>query len=317
MISTKISEKSQSIVKNGKVTCFQENFENSIYNIIPITSLNKQKFETLSFPQDLVVSYEEDYNVYECEDYVFIRFAFDELKYKGLENATFKIYEKIFSELNKRNLQFLRVWNYIPNILMHEELERYRLFNKGRWKAWQQFGPWDKFDQPIRPAATVIGAENGPLIIEVLFTRHQVTYLENPRQTQFIHYSSKWGPKPPIAARGTLHTTPEYEELYISGTASLLGEEVAHIGDPENQTIETLKNIKVLISRENLKKYNTDSHFELKDLKAVRVYIKEKAHYEIVKKVVESHITSKDILYLRDDICRPGFLVEIEGLARK
>lgn len=317
MISTKISETSQSIVKNRKVNCFQENFENSIYNIIPITSLNKQKFETLSFPQDLVVSYEEDYNIYECEDYVFMRFVFDEAKYNGLTNATFKIYELVFSELKKRQLNFLRAWNFIPNILDYEELERYRLFNKGRWEAWQQFGLLNELGEPIRPAATAIGALDGPLIVEVLFSKYEVVHLENPRQKQFIYYSKKWGVKPPVSARGTLHRLPKFEEVYISGTASLLGEEVAHEGDPVKQTEETFENIKVLISPDNLSKYKATSNFTLGDLKSVRVYIKHKKDYAAIRQVVEKYVPSSEVLYLHDDICRPGFLVEIEGVARK
>lgn len=317
MITTKVSVDLQKSLNNTKATHFQDTFDKHSNNSVPIAPLGKKKYEILSFPMSLQSTSYEDYTVFECEDYVFMRFVFDEDKYNGLTNATYSIYKLIFAELNKRQLNFLRAWNFIPNILSYEELERYRLFNKGRWEAWQKFGPLDEKGDPIRPATTVIGALDGPFIVEVLFTKYGVVHLENPRQKQFIHYSRKWGPKPPISARATLHCLPNFEEIYISGTASLLGEEVAHKGDPIKQTEETLENIKVLISGGNLSNYNIDSSFNLSDLKSIRVYIKHKKDYAAIRRVVESHVESTDVLYLHDDICRPGFLVEIEGVARK
>jgi len=317
MITTKVSVDLQKSLTNTKATHFQDTFDKYSNNSVPIAPLGKKKFEVLSFPRSLQSTNYEDYTISECEDYVFMRFVFDEAKYNGLTNATFKIYELIFAELNKRQLNFLRAWNFIPNILDYEELERYRLFNKGRWEAWQQFGPLDELGDPIRPATTVIGALDGPFIVEVLFTKYEVIHLENPRQKQFIHYSKKWGPKPPISARGTLHRLPNYEEVYISGTASLVGEEVAHEGDSVKQTEETLENIRVLLSDANLGKYNATSSFKLSDLTSIRVYIKHKKDYPAIRQVVENHVVSTEVLYLHDDICRPGFLVEIEGVARK
>jgi len=96
-----------------------------------------------------------------------------------------------------------------------------------------------------------------------------------------------------------------------------LGEEVAHIGDPKKQTEETLENIRVLIGADNLKNYGARTSFELSDLKAVRVYIKNQKDYPIIRRVVEKYLVHHEVLYLHDDICRPDFLVEIEGVARR
>ena len=79
----------------------------------------------------------------------------------------------------------------------------------------------------------------------------------------------------------------------------------------------TLENIRVLLSDDNLKKYKATSSFNLSDLKSIRVYIKHKEDYAAIRRVVEKQVVSTEVLYLHDDICRPGFLVEIEGVARK
>lgn len=219
---------------------------------------------------------------------------------------------------DNKNFNFLRGWNYIPEILKIDNLERYRELNTGRWNAWQDFGPKFKDGKPMHPAMTGIGSLEGPLIIEALFTKYPVVYLENPRQKQFVDYSQKWGPKPPISARGTLHMHPESPEVYISGTASLLGEEVAHEGDIIAQTHETMRNIQVLISKENLLNYGHTDGFTLDDLQGIRVYVKNPdTDLEKVKEVLDKYIHEKPIVYLHDDICRPGFLIEIEAIARK
>ena len=212
---------------------------------------------------------------------------------------------------------FVRAWNYIPKILSEDGgLERYRQFNAGRWNAWQDNGPKFPNGDPKRPAMTGIGSFGGPLVVEAMFSPYEVKEIENPRQTQFIHYSKKWGAKPPVSARGTLHLPPEGPEVYIAGTASLVGEEVAHEGDIVAQTKETLKNIEVLIGEENMKNYGQEKGFTLKDVDSIRVYLKNPEEYEKVKEVLNETWKDKSILYVNDDICRPGFLIEIEGIAK-
>ena len=79
-----------------------------------------------------------------------------------------------------------------------------------------------------------------------------------------------------------------------------------------------MRNIEVLISKENLLNYEQDTGFDLSDLEGIRVYIKNpNADLEIVKDILEKQFPKQEILYLHDDICRPGFLIEIEAVARK
>jgi chorismatase len=292
------------------------NFQQAISST-PIPALGSFNKEFFTLEGDVEITQEQKNDIFyvTTDEYTFLRLIHDEEKYQNIENASYQAYKKIFDYTSRNpNMNYLRAWNYIPSILRVDDLERYREFNIGRWNAWQDYGPKLDNGTPIRPAATAIGSFDNPLIIEALFTKYPVIYIENPRQKQFVEYSIKWGSKPPVSARGTVHLHPDGPEVWIAGTASLLGEEVAHENNTKEQTIETLRNIKVLISKENLKEY--DIEFNLKDLTGVRVYIKNPKDLQIIKSIVEKELEHTDVLYLHDDICRPGFLLEIEAVAR-
>lgn len=299
---------------------FEEKFnKENIYSSTPIPALGpiNREFFTLEDNTGITHEQQNDICLIRADEYVLLRITHNEDRYENLENASYQAYKKVFDYLSGNpDMNYLRAWNYIPHILRIDGLERYRGFNTGRWNAWQDFGP--KFDDgtPIRPAATAIGSFDNPLIIEALFTKYPAVYIENPRQKQFVEYSQKWGPKPPVSARGTVHLHPDGPEVWIAGTASLLGEEVAHEGDVKEQTKETLRNIQTLISSKNLQKYDIDTHFELKDLTGIRIYVKNPEDLKAIKDVVEKELGITDILYLHDDICRPGFLLEIEAVAK-
>lgn len=308
------------------VTHFSETWDkdpqsNLLYSQIAIPSLGEFSYEVWMSEKDSPVknTIEGDIEISESKEKTIIRIETHESENVNLEQAGYDAYKKIFEMMQSGKLgNFVRAWNYIPNILSEDGgLERYRQFNIGRWNAWQDHGPKNSDGSPKRPAMTGIGSFGGPFVVEAMFSPYEVKEMENPRQTQFIHYSEKWGKKPPVSARGTLHLPPEGPEIYIAGTASLVGEEVAHEGDVIAQTFETLENIKVLIGTENVKNYGLDEGFTLDDVESIRVYIKNKEDYEKVKTALDIVWYGKKILYVNDDICRPGFLIEIEGVAKR
>jgi hypothetical protein len=289
------------------------------------------------------VTYEkkETYEISRSGSMTLLRICTSENNGDDLKQAAEESYQQIFNYISGNNkqssnskLNLLRVWNYIPNILTDETgnfvadekgnsignitRERYRMFNAGRWDAWQKWGPKLKNGDPIRPAMTGIGSFNGPLVVEALITENEIIAIENPLQTQFVHYNrEKYGAKPPVSARGTIHITENGPEIYVAGTASLISDSVAHVGNIEAQTYETLNNINTLLGAENMKNYGIEADFNLKDLEAIRVYIKNEEDYELVKKIITTVWHDRPVLYVHDHICRPGFLLEIEGLARK
>ncbi len=306
-----------------------------MFSQVSIPALGGISYAVFLSKEPVIYEKNETYEISRSGAMALLRICTSENNGDDLQKAAEDSYKQIFDYLLKnKNLNLLRVWNYIPNILTDETgkfvadetgnsignitRERYRMFNAGRWDAWQKWGPKLKNGDPIRPAATGIGSFGGPLVIEVLFTENRVIAIENPLQTQFVHYNrEKYGAKPPVSARGTLHITQNGPEVYVAGTASLISDSVAHIGNIEAQTYETLNNINTLLSFENMKNYGVEAGFNLKDLEAIRVYIKNEDDYEQVKNIIGTIWKDKPVLYVHDHICRPGFLLEIEGLARK
>lgn len=218
----------------------------------------------------------------------------------------------------------VRIWNYVPNILTDDnpnipanDRERYRQFNAGRFEARQNYGPYNHDGSVILPAATVVGSHGGPLLLECLVTQNQVTYIDNPRQTPPHSYPAEFGSKPPAFARGALVQSNNQTELYISGTASIVGSSTVHHGDAAAQVKETFKNITTLIGKENTSNYK-QAGFELSDIVGMRVYIKDRSQYVLIREEVERIIgTDTPVVYVNDDICRPDLLLEIEGVAQR
>lgn len=307
-----------------KISHFQPTWNASVHEFLAyapvvIPSLNGKEYEIYTGKIINKHTLSDGMTLCSTETLTFARIEIYETHTMNLEQAAYAGYQKIFDYMKSAlHPHFLRAWNYIPNILSEtNQLERYRQFNAGRWDAWKDFGPKFPDGSPKRPAMTGIGSFGGPLIIEALFSSDDVIEMENPRQTQFIHYSQKWGAKPPVSARGSLLKTAHGGEVYIAGTASLLGEDVAHEGDIVAQTEETLRNIEALIDTTNMARYGEQVGYSLKDIEDIRVYIKNKHDYPIVRDVLSRVWQDKDIIYLQDDICRPTFLIEIEGVARK
>lgn len=243
----------------------------------------------------------------------------------SLYNAGYAAYTKLFSIIAERNLgSIARIWNYVPRILdiadpslPEQDRERYRQFNAGRRDAWELFGPKQKDGELLLPAATGIGSHNGPLVLECLVTKNSVIYIENPRQIPAFNYPSKYGSKPPVFARGSLVTSAAQTDLYISGTASIVGSETQHKDDLVAQVKETFINIATLIGAQNMKNYG-ESGFELSDIAGLRVYIKDRHAYLVIKSEVEKIIgTHMPVVYVNDDICRSDLLLEVEGVAQR
>jgi hypothetical protein len=229
--------------------------------------------------------------------------------------------------------------------------QRYVSFNHGRFDAWEQSGPkqiggstavsyepaggrpW----RPVCPAATGIGSKGGDLIVEAWYTASPevgVSYVENARQTPAWRYDERYGKKPPVFARGTYIETATGAGMIISGTASILQSEIvcdpelALRGAPEaekssileqclrSQFSLTVENIRFLMSATNLHPQGVDAAFTLEDLTGVRIYLKGSERMWIAREEAARLFPSgTPMIFLENHICRPGWLLEIEGLA--
>jgi len=242
----------------------------------------------------------------------------------GPADASYAAYSSLFSVIHEHNFgNLIRIWNYIPDILAvagpkipKRDRERYRQFNAGRLRAWEDGGPRDGAGQPLRPAATGAGSAGQPLVLEALLSNDPVSYVENPRQMPAFQYPVKYGSKAPAFARATLCNRPGYDELFISGTGSITRSETTHKGDVEGQINEIIANFKALIDEKNLSAYGSKG-FRMDDFQMLRVYVNNQADYPIIRRRAEEAFGSAlKTAYLRADLCRPDLLLEMEGVVR-
>ena len=223
--------------------------------------------------------------------------------------------------LSIRNI--IRQWNYIEKIAYVDEAQdtpqNYQDFNDVRARFYDQV----RFDHGY-PAATGIGQDTGGVIISLiaLSDSPMITLkpIANPGQIDAHRYSEmvlkgnsaqKCTPK---FERAKLVTIGSRNYIYVSGTASILGEKTVHEGDVEKQTLTTIENIKRLFSKENQEKLGLNFDMEEIQFSHLRVYVKYKEDIPAVEKVCEAELNSKSSLYLVSDVCRENLLVEIEGV---
>jgi len=217
----------------------------------------------------------------------------------------------------------IRQWNYIENIAVVKGAENssqnYQDFNDVRAHYYDQVNFQDGY-----PAATGIGQNTGGVIVGFIAlseSEHvKVSPIANPGQIDAHKYSERVleGSSPekctPKFERAKLVTIGSRSYIYVSGTASILGEHTMHRGDVEKQTLTTIENIKRLFARENQEMMGLE--FDVSDIQFshLRVYVKNMEDVPAVEKICDRELNCKSSLFLESDVCREDLLVEIEGV---
>jgi enamine deaminase RidA (YjgF/YER057c/UK114 family) len=229
----------------------------------------------------------------------------------ALIRATELAYQEIFAVLREtEHRHLIRVWNYLPEINRDAGGdERYRLFNSARQLAFRNSG------QAIVgtvPAASALGSPAGsPISIYFLAARQQPKMIENPRQTSAYHYPPKFGRHSPIFSRACVLHESVGTNLFVSGTASIVGYETIHQGDVGAQTRETVANIIALLDEAN--RVVGPARYSLDGLK-FKVYVRQPSDLRAIEEALSGSLRpSTPIVYLRADVCREDLLVEIEA----
>jgi len=230
-----------------------------------------------------------------------------------LYGATEQAYREILGTLDALAYPHLiRVWNYVPEINRDTEgIERYRQFNAARQAALLEGG------RPVTgnvSAACALGAEVGsPLVVYCLASQSAPTYIENPRQVSAYNYPPQYGARSPVFSRATVLHERDSMALFISGTASIVGHQTIHAGDPAAQTRETLTNIEALLAEAN--RVTRSGNFKLESL-ACKVYVRDPSDLPVIQAELRSALgPAARPVYLRADICRRDLSVEIEATA--
>lgn len=130
----------------------------------------------------------------------------------------------------------------------------------------------------------------------------QVRYMEAPAHLSPTHVYKV------AFERGTRIVYGDRSHYFISGTASIDGEgNIVHPGDVSRQTERTLENMHALMEA---------SGGSLCDLKQAVVYLRDWADRDAVSRLLmSSPLSAVPFLLLKAPVCRPGWLVEIDGIA--
>ena len=229
----------------------------------------------------------------------------------ALQRATRTAYQDMFALLNTTgHAHLIRVWNYLPEINGHSDgEERYRHFNSARASAFAQSG---REDVASVPAASALGSgARSPLSIYFLAARHTPVMIENPRQISAYRYPPQYGSHSPLFSRACVTSSPGGTNLFVSGTASIVGHETIHRGNVVAQTRETLCNITALLEEANRR--TRPSRYTLDSLQ-YKVYIRDPSDQPAVAAELAATLqTSTRVVYLQADVCRNDLLVEIEA----
>jgi hypothetical protein len=224
---------------------------------------------------------------------------------------------EIFNSVNFEINSIVRQWNYIEDILGFDGIEqRYQEFNNVRSVVYG-----NSFKEKGYPAATGIGMNRGGIIIEFIAVNSAsliTSPIDNPRQLAAHSYSNKVL----VGNECVLKSTPKFERarylelfgkkiIFISGTASIRGEETVGTGDPAKQTEITINNIKQLYSKEILEKISVEKLNP--KYGHARVYVKNRKDFAVIRKTFRNHFGNLPVVYIVADICRNDLLVEIEG----
>jgi enamine deaminase RidA (YjgF/YER057c/UK114 family) len=162
------------------------------------------------------------------------------------------------------------------------------------------------------PAASALGSRAGsPLSIYFIAARHSPMMIENPRQVSAYRYPPRYGTHSPLFSRACVTSEPGGTDLFVSGTASIVGHETIHRGDVVAQTRETLCNITALLEETNRR--TQSSRYTLDNLK-YKVYVRDPSDQRAVAAEMSATLrNSPCVVYLQADVCRDDLLVEIEA----
>lgn len=227
----------------------------------------------------------------------------------ALTRATLAAYNALRARLDAlgdAGRHVVRMWNFIPGIteLLAPGLERYMAFNAGRFEAMCHWYGGAEALPRHAPAASGVGCAGDDIVIHAMALPTPGIAIQNPRQTPAMHYSERYGPRPPCFARGTRVG----DLLLISGTAAITGEESICLNDLDGQIAETVQNLRTLVQ--------TAFGDRPARMQTLRAYLPNPQSADAVDRVLRQAFTQvESIEYVHAALCRRELLVEVEGVA--
>ena len=204
-----------------------------------------------------------------------------------------------------------RFWHYIPGInRIDNGIERYQAFCVGRHSA---LSVQRDFERTL-PAANAVGMDVPGLLVSFASGKVRPLQVENPRQVSAFHYPPVYGPRSPLFSRAACMSWHAAErQLFLSGTASIVGHETLHGGNVIAQAGETCRNIAAVL--DGFARYPGKASTGRTAASSLRVYLRHPDHLDCVASILNSTPgLPDDIIYLQGDLCRAELLLEIEGV---
>jgi enamine deaminase RidA (YjgF/YER057c/UK114 family) len=217
----------------------------------------------------------------------------------------------------------VRQWNFIGNILeVKNDLQNYQIFNEVRSENYHKYRNIHSY-----PAATGIGVKHGGVTIDFYAVEPQkdlkIIAIDNPDQIRPYDYGQqvlkgkplegKEMKQPPQFERAVFLADRQSYTLFVSGTASIIGQATIGIDDIEKQTEVTLENIKKLTDASRIQHLTGNSQADAGRLILLRAYIKYQVDFEKVEAICNERFPGVPIVYCEADVCRDNLLVEIEA----
>jgi len=234
---------------------------------------------------------------------------------EALRDHVADAYIAVGAALTAIERQPIRFWNFVPSPgdSMGDGLDRYMVFNSGRYRGYTQWlGGAERFGRTL-PTASAVGVIGDDLVIACLAATARGIPVENPRQTPAWQYSHRYGPQPPCFSRATIATVNGRPLLLVGGTASIVGETSTHDGDVDAQVAETLRNLEALVAAATADPGGVAPLDRFRDL---RVYVAREQDAGRIRGMVFDRCARADHIELAiARVCRPELLVEIEGVA--
>jgi chorismate lyase / 3-hydroxybenzoate synthase len=227
-----------------------------------------------------------------------------------IAETAYRALHAVASEIGRPHL--LRVWHYFPDIHRRESREdRYQRFCAGRRRALEALA----LPPAALPAASLLGDATPGLLFYALLDARPGRQVENPRQISAFRYPARYSRARPAFSRAVMRPAPEGPELYISGTASIVGHASCH-ETATAQLDEITENLQSLLAAAD-----ADDRLPPPGLRAIaplKVYLRRPADLPAVRTALESRLPAgHPVSYLRADVCRQELLVEIEGIANQ
>jgi enamine deaminase RidA (YjgF/YER057c/UK114 family) len=248
------------------------------------------------------------------------------LFYLDSASAAGAAFDQMKAILDAEDMSFdhlVRQWNYIGNILQIKKgIQNYQAFNEVRSEVYQKYRKIHGY-----PAATGIGMKLDGVCLDfcALKTKEPVTIIpiENPDQVNAYEYGQevlkgvigKGNPlkHPPQFERALLISGERKSTIFVSGTASIIGQKTIGFENVEEQTRITIDNINKLTDQRRIGNMISPAFKDWGKYILLRVYVKNQLDFEKVKSICRERFPEVPAIYIQSDICRDDLLVEIEA----